>query len=279
MSHTDEFNEIMKRTETAHRSKKAKQKIVPVPIEARENMNELQISIYKCKIAENTVFLPRADETPLHNYSDVRKAFLSAGASYKNNTFIFPSDAKPYIDRLMGGEKVNLKKEYQFFATPAELAKNLVYLADVKNHHTILEPSAGHGAIIKSIQAVCSVQIDYCELMDINKAILADISGTRCINSDFLKQIVGQKYDRIIANPPFSKNQDIDHVRHMYSHLKTGGRIVSIMSNSWRKGSQKKQEEFRQWLEDINAEVEEIEAGAFKESGTNISACIVIIDK
>jgi hypothetical protein len=51
------------------------------------------------------------------------------------------------------------------------------------------------------------------------------------------------------------------------------------MSNSWRKGSQKKQEEFRQWLEDINAEVEEIEAGAFKESGTNISACIVIIDK
>ena len=40
------------------------------------------------------------------------------------------------------------------------------------------------------------------------------------------------KYDRIIANPPFTKNQDIDHVMQMWNFLKPGGRIVSIMSNS-----------------------------------------------
>ena len=277
MSHTDEFNKIMEGTNKAHKAKAAKSKITPVLIGGGDT--ELQISIGKCRYAANVVYLPRIDEGPLANYADVRKAFLNAGATYKSNTFIFPSDAKPYIDRLMGGESVNIRKEFQFFATPAKLASDLVYWADVKNHHTILEPSAGQGAIIKAIQAVCSVNVDYCELMDINRAVLADLSSCTSIAEDFMKVGRYGYYDRIIANPPFAKNQDIDHVMHMYKHLKTGGRMASIMSNSWRTGSQKKQVDFRQWIEDINAEVQEIESGAFKESGTNIAACIVIIDK
>lgn len=277
MSHTDEFNKIMNSVNNTHKTKKMQTKVIPQAIEPRDNMTPLQESISKCRIAGNVLYLPRIDEGALSNYADVRKALLNAGASYKSNTFIFPNDAKPYIDRLMGGESVNIKKEFQFFATPAELAEKLVYWADCQNHHSILEPSAGQGAIIKAIQAVCAVRVDYCELMDVNRAVLADFTATYLCDN-FL-ELTAVSYDRIVANPPFNKNQDIDHVKHMYKLLKSGGRIVSIMSNSWRTGSQKKQIEFRQWIEDISAEVQDVEAGAFSESGTKIATCIVIIDK
>ena len=87
------------------------------------------------------------------------------------------------------------------------------------------------------------------------------------------------KFDKIVANPPFTKNQDIEHISHMYSFLNHGGRIVSCASLSWKYGSQYKQKAFRDWLELINAEVEELEGGEFKESGTNIKACIITINK
>ena len=38
------------------------------------------------------------------------------------------------------------------------------------------------------------------------------------------------KYDKIIMNPPFENGQDIDHIRHAYSLLNDGGRVVCIMS-------------------------------------------------
>lgn len=65
----------------------------------------------------------------------------------------------------------------------------------------------------------------------------------------------------------------------MYDCLKPGGRLVSIASKSWRIGSQNKQLAFRDWLTDLNASIEEIESGSFKESGTAVGGFIIIIDK
>lgn len=283
MSHTEEFNAIINRTNTAHKQKTEQKKIVPVLIGERENMNELQTSIAKCRIASNVVYLPNIKEGMLSNYADVRKAFLNAGASYKNNTFIFPNEAQPYIDRLMGGESVNIKKEFQYFGTPEKLADRLVEMADIKKGYRLLEPSAGQGAILEAIDRKFSstdIEVMAVELMDVNCKVLQQKSFS-ALQMDFLKYECPDKYmfDRIIANPPFNKNQDIDHIRHMYEVCKSGGRIVTIASNSWRFGSQKKQVEFREWLESLNAEIHEVEAGEFKESGTTIATCIIVIDK
>jgi type I restriction enzyme M protein len=51
------------------------------------------------------------------------------------------------------------------------------------------------------------------------------------------------------------------------------------MSNHWRFTSGKKEKEFQNFIQQTQADVYEIEEGAFKESGTNISACIVVTDK
>lgn len=241
-------------------------------------MTELQESLKKCPVNGNAVSLPTER---LANYADVRKALLNAGAKYKSNTFVFPNDAQPYIDRLMGGEKVNIKKEFQFFGTPSELADKLVEMADLKAAHVILEPSAGQGAIIKAIwREIPDKTIFCCELMDINRSVLQKMgANVNCVGVDFLTTTLPFKFDRIIANPPFNKNQDIDHIRKMYDCLKPGGRLVSIASMSWYIGSQKKQVEFKNWLDQVGATTEEIEKGAFKESGTEVGGFIITIDK
>ena len=159
------------------------------------------------------------------------------------------------------------------------MAKKLVELADLKQHDTILEPSAGQGAIIKAINQACDCVPDCFELMDVNVAIL-NKSGLRfnLIGDDFFKHD-DKTYTKIIANPPFAKNQDIDHLKEMFKVLSRGGRLVCITSESWVNGRQKKQVAFREWLDDINAEVIDVEKGAFKESGTMVGCKIVLINK
>lgn len=285
MTHTEKFNRIMEETNSSHKDKAAQKKLIPVKIGERENMNALQASIAKCSIAGNTVFLPDIKEGMLPNYGDVRKAFLNAGAEYKRNTFVFPNDAQPYIDRLMGGESVNIKKEFQFFATPPHLAEEMA--AFIMNGFdaekmTILEPSAGQGALVKAclnFDDRNQMIVHAYELMDINRAVLGKIKDCIVLGDDFLTADVPGNFDRIIANPPFNKNQDIDHIRKMYQVCKKGGRIVTIASKHWQISKNKKETDFREWLEEIGAVIDDIEAGEFSESGTKIATCMIIIDK
>lgn len=259
--------------------------IKPSPKQQIINMNDLKTSLSKCKVEGNVLFLPPMSEGPLSNYSEVRTALLNAGAKYKRNTFVFPNEAQPYIDRLVGGENVNIKKEFQFFATPPDIAEWLVELADLQLYHSVLEPSAGQGAITDAIckrhpSKVRKTNITCFEIMDENRDVL-EKKGYHVIEFDFLTTEADwtNSFDRIIANPPFSKNQDIHHIRKMYECLKPGGRIVTVASKHWQQSSYRKEREFQNWLDEIGAEIHEIEAGAFKESGTMVSSCVIVINK
>jgi len=214
-------------------------------------------------------------------YMEVKNKLELIGGKWKGGKvggFVFEEDPTPYIEDIIGGEKSNLKKEYQFFETPNDLADYLVELAEVSDKQCILEPSAGRGAIIKAIRRkLPNSPVYYYEIMDLNIKFLDKIPKLHG-GGDFMKSGKGV-YDRIIANPPFSKNQDIDHVRKMYEMLDGGGRIVSIMSSHWTFAGGRKEAEFRMWLNDIGAEILDIEPGRFKESGTMVGGKIVIINK
>lgn len=249
-------------------------------------MTPLQESLSKCKIKNNVLYLPNQDEYKLTNYNEVKKALMNAGAEYKRNTFVFPNDAQPYIDRLMGGESVNIKKEFQFFGTPKNLAERLVKLAKIKLTDKLCEPEAGQGAIIDEIILQHpSNDIFICEKMDINLRILSKkykdnshVYFCHPLNDDFL-EFDGGGFDKIIANPPFQNNQDISHIKKMYEVLAPEGRLVSMASKHWQLSKNRKETEFRNWLNKVNAEIIEVRAGTFKESGTNIAAVIIVIDK
>ena len=98
------------------------------------------------------------------------------------------------------------------------------------------------------------------------------------IGQDFL-QYEGERWDRIVMNPPFSRQQDIDHVMKAHSFLSENGILVSVMSVSFRFRTNRKSEEFREFLDSVGASVYDLPEGAFKESGTMIRSCIVVIRK
>ena len=187
-----------------------------------------------CTVEGNVVKLP-SEQLYRKLYQEVAKALELIGGKWKGGKvfgFVFATDPTDLLEEIANGEKRNLKKEFQFFATPEKLADELVYLADLKQHDTILEPSAGQGAIIKAINKVCDCVPDCFELMDVNTIVL-NKSGLKfnLIGDDFFKHN-GKTYTKIIANPPFTKNKDIDHLKEMYECLSRGGRLVCITSES-----------------------------------------------
>lgn len=234
---------------------------------------ELINSISKMVANGKRLELPK-DEI-FKNYAHVKKALIDAGGKYKKCGFEFSDDAQEVKDRLVGGEAINDKKKFQFFATPKTLAEELVEMADIAKIHRVLEPSAGQGAIsnlVRDIGAECVV----IELMPENAKALTR-QGYDVINGCFLQQTTEEIgfFDRIVANPPFTKNQDIAHIKKMFSLLSPGGKLVSMASKSWVLGSQKKQIAFREWLESVGGTITDVDAGVFKESGTNIASVIV----
>lgn len=276
-NHTDAFNAIMKSKQ------KPKAKPVFVKPTGLDPDHPLSESLSKCTVGDNCVFLPPISDGVLPDYAEIRKALINAGGKYNKNKFEFPNDPMPYLLRITGGEKVNIKKEFQFFPTPLSLAKRMVEFADIDaDVHTILEPSAGQGAIVNAILEAHPEAVVHCfELMDINRTVLETIPNCVIIGEDFLKPEKNTDiwFDRIIANPPFAKNQDIDHIREMYKRLNSGGILVTIASRHWYNASGKKEKEFHEWLLDIEAEIDMLDQGLFKESGTTVPTILLTIHK
>lgn len=238
--------------------------------------------LQNCTVEGTVVKLP-VGQLDRKLYLEVAKSLELIGGKWKGGKvsgFVFQTDPTELLNEIANGDKRNLKKEFQFFATPRELANELVFQAQIEPYHDILEPSAGQGAIVNAINNLYpDLLVDCFELMPVNQTILKKNPQVVFLGDDFLKEDKCKKYDRIIANPPFTKNQDIDHILEMYKCLKPGGRLVSISSPSWSAGSQKKQILFRNWLDELGADLIEIKKGRFKESGTMVGGMIIIINK
>lgn len=236
--------------------------------------------LQKCTVDGLIVKLPN-EQLDRKLYIEVAKALELIGGKWKGGKiagFVFLQDPSDLLSEIANGKERNLKKEYQFFETPSELADRLVELADIKPHDDILEPSAGQGAIVKAIQRKISDKRVYgYELMDVNCMFLNKINNFRLLGNDFLSE--SSKFDKIIANPPFSNNQDIDHIKKMYDSLRDGGRLVSIASSHWLLSENKKEKDFKEWLIKTNAEIIDIPKGTFKDSGTLVGGTIIIINK
>lgn len=248
-------------------------------------MQTKQEILKACTVSGMVVTLPGV-KLDRKLYQDVAKHLELIGGKWdrKAQGFIFNENPAELLTQIASGEKRNLKKEFQFFGTPDSLADEMVSYAGIDEYDLILEPSAGQGAIIKAIHRKHPTQlVHYCELMPLNRTLLERLPNVQYITDNFLKmsrsKITTGVFDKIIANPPFSKNQDIDHTRQMWACLKPGGRIVTIASKHWQYANNKKETAFRNWLNETDTDINEIEAGAFSESGTKIPTCMLIIDK
>lgn len=240
-----------------------------------------QWTLENCAIIDNMIKLPDA-RLDREVYEEVKNALELIGGKWNTRSqgFVFKKDPTELLKKVVSGEKVNLKKEFQFFATPENVANRLVELANIKDGNKVLEPSAGQGAIIKAINKVHpKMVVDCYEFMDINREFLKEIPTVNLLGEDFLKRQDNPEYDRIIANPPFAKNADITHFIKMWESLRVNGTLVCMTSMHWQHSSNKKEKAFQTFLDKIGAEVHTVDAGAFKESGTTIATLIIVAHK
>lgn len=235
-----------------------------------------------CEIKGNTIFLPQM-QLDRKTYLEVNKHLENLGGKWnrKAKGHVFDSDPTDSFENMLStGETTDFKKEFQFFETPPELAKKMVEMAELKETDMVLEPSAGLGAIVKHME---NGRLFF---NDINQTFVdslaydlmvegKDIFSHSCQN--FLK--TNDKFDKIIMNPPFTKQQDIDHILHAYSLLKDGGILVSIVSEGPFFRENKKSVSFRQFLDDADAEIIKNPEGTFKASGTMVSTRIIKVFK
>lgn len=252
--------------------------------------DEVKAILNRGRVEENAYFLP-AMQLDRSMYVEVNKILELSGGKWsrskKAHIFESAEKARAIRENLETGNVLDRKATYQFFETPKDVARQMVELANIKNGMMILEPSAGHGAIAEAIASDDNEAPHYC-----NGLIMVEIDPVKCkvleekkiasvICADFLGTFADEygQFDRIIMNPPFTKGQDADHVLHAFEKcLYPGGRLVSIMSASVTFNQQKRYQKVRDLVEQ-SGQLIELPERSFKESGTNVNAVIVVLDK
>jgi 16S rRNA G1207 methylase RsmC len=149
-------------------------------------------------------------------------------------------------------------------------------IVGIKPGMKVLEPSAGQGAIAVAISKITPP--DCYELMESNFTKLCATKGIGGIwNQDFLLTEPEAIYDRVVMNPPFIKQADIKHVLHALKFLKTGGLLVSVMSAGVLFRTNRLTTDFRNMVQSRGGSIEEMQEGAFKDSGTMVRTVIAVI--
>lgn len=247
-------------------------------------LTQEQIEILKdCKIEDNRIYLQgQLDRKQYVSINEVLETIWAKWTRAKKAHIVewmTQEDIEnAFEDIFETWEVETLKgtiKKFQFYPTPKEVAEYLVELADIQESDSILEPSAWKGAILDCIDEKYNLHAlelnaeNYKELWKYNKF------NWIIMQWDFMIYENPVKYSKIIANPPFSKSQDVKHILHMYELLEEWGRIVSVASSSIQTREWKLYDELRA----LNPEFIELPEWSFKESGTMVNTIIVVINK
>jgi predicted RNA methylase len=211
------------------------------------------------------------------NYAELKKIFGEIGVVWKKKEkhHILEPGAKEQIDFILnGGKIVDEKKTLQAFYTPLELVERVVELADVEEK-LCLEPSCGDGRIIDAMNNAGAHYVVGIEIEPKSLTKKYPFSQVEVLFEDFLKikTLDFKPFDRIVMNPPYDKNTWVRHISHAWDFLGNNGKLVAICPNA------ESNKQLQKFLEDKRYEVTPIEAGAFKESGTNIATMILEVWK
>lgn len=176
-------------------------------------------------------------------------------------------------------EKIRFARIPGFVVTPPAVADELVRLADLPDgRFDLLDPRGGTGVILDRVRDVApDAALTIFEPNDRLREIL-ELKGYEITSEEFLKADPRSRFDRIIMNPPFENGQDIDHVRLAFTMLRAGGRLVSVMSPTSSTRQDRKAQDFQHWFDQLAGEKIDLPPNSFRESGTGVSAVIVVLD-
>ena len=213
-------------------------------------------------------------------YQDVNKVLEAIGGKWSRGAkaHVFDDLVVDVLDPIMEtGEYSRTKQDFGQFDSPEDVVARVIQLAGIEPGMAVLEPSAGIGNIAYAAEAaggkVTAIEIDpkRCE----------KLKGTASVNAhhhDFLQQTPLPHFDRVVMNPPFAKQADIDHVLHAAKCLKSGGRLVAVMSASVMFRENRKTADFRAFVAAHGGTIEKLPDSSFVASGTQVNTCVVAFD-
>ena len=254
----------------------------------------------RCRVEGNTIFLP--EQLDRNVYVQVNKCLENIGGKWERKVKGHVYDHDPtdaFENLLLTGETEDMKKVFQFFPTPKDVAEKLCDLAELVDGSRVLEPSVGKGNLADVIWARGCVgndkecngaQVSNMTIhgIELNKDMERYLDGKPYMaitGQDFLEWAPAQlnssfiPYTHVIMNPPFARQQYIDHIIAAFDLLAPGGILVSVASTSWQWRDNSKSRTFREWLYENEAvkgvEVIKLPEGTFKESGTMMPSVII----
>ena len=195
---------------------------------------------------------------------------LAGGRRQEHFRLCFHFDYDPSFvlrEVVLTGEVPDLKS-HQFYPTPDRLVKLMYKRAEVEKEHLCLEPSAGAGAI--ALRHPFPDQLTCVEISGFFCRVLSARMDADVREEDFLtwaKYCSHRRYDRILMNPPFSKNQAALHLETAAGLLAEKGRLVAVLPASLRG---------RELFEGFTWEWSDVYENAF--AGTSVRVVILTLE-
>lgn len=196
-----------------------------------------------------------------------------------------PSENDPFDNAVLdyySNQKLNKnnREGSDYFPTPEPLGYKMVEWAGLGEGDSVLEPSAGHGAIARYVPKTNElVSIEPSQSLFTKLQLKAGGLGRKFLNNTFENYALNNKHDVIVMNPPFGKAGAlaIQHIDKAFKHLDEGGRIVAIIP---RGSTDKKFEKWYNEQKNIAMRAEVILPDIlFQQAGTRVACRVVVLDK
>ena len=217
-------------------------------------------------------------------YTAANKVIEAAGGKWsrKDKAHVFEGDAADAIEQIILTGVVDRKQDLGQFDTPLAVAHIIMRFAAIKPGDYVLEPSAGVGRLVAEASNRGAI-VDCYEIDPARVAKLRDLADTFATAShvacaDFLTVTPKRVYDRVVMNPPFAKQADIDHVLHAAKFVKEGGKLIAVMAAGVMFRQNAKTMRFKEWLNERTWFIEPLPEGSFKGSGTGVNTCLLYVD-
>ena len=287
-------------------------------IAAIEDANDALVGVLKNNIDFNVT--KGKTKIPDQKWKDLLDHFNQPKFVLVNDNFEFPDLLGAAYEYLIKFFADSAGKKGGEFYTPSEVVRLLVQLVKPEAGNTIYDPTVGSGGfLIQSYQYVEEQGQDPNNLAMYGQEsngtvwsicnmnmILHNVSRFTIENGDTLEDPLildnGQirKFDRVLANPPFSQNYsraslrfanrfwefcpesgkkaDLMFVQHMIASLKPNGHMATVMPHGvlFRGGKEKL---IREELikNDVIEAIISLPSGLFY--GTGIPACVLLVNK
>lgn len=195
-----------------------------------------------------------------------------------------------YFGKQKKNSHTKSQEGHDYFATPEPVGYKMVQWLQSKPGQSLLEPSAGDGAIARWMpDNTYNTVVE--PSRDLTPKLMRNVAGAKVVESTFENFDLHNKFDGIAMNPPFGHGGKtaVEHVAKAYQHLKDGGRLIAIIPDGpacqkrfdkWFYGDpEAKRKEDRGIADGVLMADIHLPSVTFEREGTNVNTRMVVIDK